>query len=142
MAEYPRTRAIVRRLPPLLTLAQFLERITVYTPYITSTLFIAGKHTLKKHTTSRVYLQFSQMNITHLIDFCKSLNGAVFTEKNIEYRCVVELAPFQPKPLEIEASDDKLESTIENGKNKYDCRFDLHRVHQKHGNSLGYNQRV
>ncbi|KAJ3325801.1 hypothetical protein HDU76_013080 [Blyttiomyces sp. JEL0837] len=108
----PRLKVVVRRLPPHLPENIFLDTVAQWTPETDWISYVQGKlaksFPAKAHTFSRAYLNFT--SIGGLAEFTKNYNGWLFKdEKNdVEYRAVVEFAPFQRIPKKKKKIDNRL----------------------------------
>ncbi|KAK9670727.1 hypothetical protein K7432_017565, partial [Basidiobolus ranarum] len=114
--EGPKTKVIIRRLPPNLPEELFFKSIQ---PYITEEnilwrLYVPGKISANKNKEShfsRSYLHFK--TIEDIILFHRGYDGHLFVDsKGNESRAVVEFAPFQKTPKENHKPDPR-EGTIE-----------------------------
>ncbi|ORX91373.1 hypothetical protein K493DRAFT_339399 [Basidiobolus meristosporus CBS 931.73] len=114
--EGPKTKVVIRRLPPNLPEELFFKSIQ---PYITDEnidwkLYVPGKISTNKNKEnhfSRGYLHFK--TIDDVILFHRGYDGHLFVDsKGNESRAVVEFAPFQKIPKENQKPDPR-EGTLE-----------------------------
>ncbi|KAI8822573.1 Smg-4/UPF3 family-domain-containing protein [Fimicolochytrium jonesii] len=110
----PRTKIVVRRLPPNLpenifeTSAEVWLQQTDWWRYVPGKL---AKSQAKVSVFSRAYLNFQEPEV--MLEFCNKYNGHQFLDgRGNEYRAVVEFAPFQRIPKKRSKPDPRL-NTIE-----------------------------
>jgi len=107
----PKTKLVIRLLPPQLTEEQFRETISKYLNEVDFCYFCPGKQTEKKLIHSRAYVNFTSVQAAE--NFFLKFNGHVFvTNKGKENKTVVEYAPYQ-KISNGPFKQDLRENTIE-----------------------------
>ncbi|KAK9812741.1 hypothetical protein WJX72_002893 [[Myrmecia] bisecta] len=111
-AKPARTKVVVRKLPPALKEADFLEVVNKsWEGRYRWFSFVQGKVGSKRTVYSRAYLDFTDP--ADVAGFHSQLDGHVFvSEKGSQYRCSVEYAPFQRVPLG-KVKRDPREGTLE-----------------------------
>ncbi|XP_053672703.1 regulator of nonsense transcripts 3A [Anopheles nili] len=95
----PKSRVVIRRLPPSMTEELFCEQISVdgQLPNYDDFYFVGPDWTLGHHASCRAYLNFT--NPEDIFRFADSFDGYTFVDaKGLEYQAVVEYAPFQKLP--------------------------------------------
>ncbi|XP_044001711.1 regulator of nonsense transcripts 3B-like [Aphidius gifuensis] len=92
----PMTKVVIRRLPPSMTQAQFVEQISPL-PDNDYLYFVKADMSLGQHAFSRAYINFIDQQ--QIFDFREKFDNYVFVDaKGTEYPAVVEFAPFQRLP--------------------------------------------
>ncbi|OBZ84786.1 Regulator of nonsense transcripts UPF3 [Choanephora cucurbitarum] len=105
----PKTKVVVRRLPPNLPQDIFMNSVKPWTAedIVTYSLYVPGKLSkskAKESVFSRAYFQFKTME--HVILFHQGFDGHLFVDsRGNEYRAVVEFAPYQKVPKEHKTVD-------------------------------------
>lgn len=104
------TKVIVRRLPPGLNEAQFLEIVEPLPPN-DFFRYVIGDRTLAPYNFARAYINF--VNPDDIITFRDKFDGLEFEKNNHKYPCVVEYAPFQKICKRTRKKEDLKANTIE-----------------------------
>ncbi|XP_046468712.1 regulator of nonsense transcripts 3A [Neodiprion pinetum] len=92
----PMTKVVIRRLPPSMTLEQFIEQISPL-PDHDYMYFVKADLSLGQHAFSRAYINFIEQQ--DIFIFREKFDNYVFVDaKGTEYPAVVEFAPFQRLP--------------------------------------------
>ncbi|KAI8334883.1 Smg-4/UPF3 family-domain-containing protein [Blakeslea trispora] len=105
----PKTKVVVRRLPPNLPEDIFMNSVKPWTAedILNYSLYVPGKLSkskAKESVFSRAYFQFKTME--HVIAFHQGFDGHLFVDsRGNEYRAVVEFAPYQKVPKEHKTAD-------------------------------------
>lgn len=95
----PRTKVVVRRLPPALSEEHFWEAAFAHVPpeRVGWRCYVQGKASAKAVTLSRAYLSFKREQ--DVFPFQAALDGHVFvSDRGNQYRAAVEYAPSQKVP--------------------------------------------
>ncbi|KAJ3280888.1 hypothetical protein HK104_000345 [Borealophlyctis nickersoniae] len=110
----PKTKAVVRRLPPNVPEEIFIQSVEKWIGDTDWTQFIPGKlakSKAKENVYSRAYFNFKSVDA--LLEFSKAYGGHLFVDgKGHEYRALVEFAPFQRVPKKRKKADARM-NTIE-----------------------------
>ncbi|CAM0139898.1 unnamed protein product [Umbelopsis sp. WA50703] len=112
----PKTKVVVRRLPPNIPEEIFFNSVKAWVNESTTgwQLFVPGKLSsskAKQHVFSRAYFHFLTMEA--VMAFHQGYDGHLFMDgKGNEYRAVVEFAPFQKIPKDHKTPDPR-QGTIE-----------------------------
>ncbi|GLI70249.1 hypothetical protein VaNZ11_015095 [Volvox africanus] len=108
----PKTKVVIRNLPPGMTEETFMTVLDNLTGgHYTWLSYFPGKVRLKRVVFSRAYINFSTSE--DVFDFKQRFDGHVFIgQKGHQYRCSVEYAPLQKVPV-LEEKPHPLEGTIE-----------------------------
>jgi len=104
------TKVIVRRLPPGLNEAQFLEIVEPLPPN-DFFRYVIGDRTLAPYNFARAYINF--LNPDDIIAFRDKFDGLELERNNQKYPCVVEYAPFQKICKRVRKKEDSKANTIE-----------------------------
>ncbi|KAG1460149.1 hypothetical protein G6F56_006014 [Rhizopus delemar] len=105
----PKTKVVVRRLPPQLAKDEFMEAVkpwineetTDYSSYISGKI---AKSKGKENVFSRAYFHLKTMEA--VIAFHRGFDGHTFTDsRGNDSRAVVEFAPYQKTPREQKTAD-------------------------------------
>ncbi|XP_058055038.1 regulator of nonsense transcripts 3A [Anopheles bellator] len=110
----PRTRVVIRRLPPSMTEEMFREQISTdgVLPKHEEFYFVGPDWSLGVNASSRAYITFTDP--ADVFRFTESYDGYTFIDsKGAEYPAVVEYAPFQRLPKNRSRKKDSKCSTIE-----------------------------
>ncbi|CAG5101636.1 Similar to UPF3A: Regulator of nonsense transcripts 3A (Homo sapiens) [Cotesia congregata] len=92
----PMTKVVIRRLPPLMNQAQFIEQISPL-PDNDYLHFVKADTSLGQNSFSRAYINFIDQQ--DIFVFREKFDNYVFVDaKGVEYPAVVEFAPFQRLP--------------------------------------------
>lgn len=116
-APRPKSKLVIRRLPPNLPEDIFFKSIEQWQQSIKWSQYFPGKvsSTLSKDTRfSRAYVVFYDSN--ELLEFYKSFNGHVYADsKGNKYQAIIEFSPFQRYPSSSKTRIDERMNTIEAG---------------------------
>lgn len=94
--ERPQTKVVVRRLPPTMDQASFLNQVSPVPDY-DYIYSVKGDFSLGENAFSRVYINF--LNLDDIFSFKERFDNYVFLDtKGNEYPAVVEFAAFQKIP--------------------------------------------
>ncbi|XP_015114241.1 regulator of nonsense transcripts 3A [Diachasma alloeum] len=92
----PMTKVVIRRLPPSMTQAQFIEQVSPL-PDHDYLHFVKADMSLGQHAFCRAYINFTDQK--DIFMFREKFDNYVFVDgKGTEYPAVVEFAPFQRLP--------------------------------------------
>ncbi|KAF3450384.1 hypothetical protein FNV43_RR06464 [Rhamnella rubrinervis] len=106
-----RTKVVLRHLPPAISQTALVDQIdSVFAGRYNWVSFRSGKNSQKRHSYSRVYLDFMQPD--DVIEFAELFDGHVFVnEKGVQFKSIVEYAPSQRVPNQWSKKDGR-EGTI------------------------------
>lgn len=98
-SRHQRTRVIIRRLPPGITLETLKETLKSWSDMFSIEKFHKGKYRLSPKSPILAYAYLNFDNTKDIVQFHNEFNGHVFRDNRKYYKAVVEYSLLQHNPI-------------------------------------------